>query len=1170
LDEQSEAKEAFYYQLARSKSRTIPCNCSSSDKTEPPYPTLLLPGKTRPPGTSISPQNPSPSPLLRQNYSHSETWSYPAVYPDATIRMGIHPINGPPEPSGQTEDMLYQPFKSETTTASPAGSCNTIPDILLASIHPGTFPSGRDFFYATHTLPELYAGVPENTAAILFFQGSHPANSSGAQQTIDLTCPDDISTYTDINTCESYISGNLDPLFDEETVVRLTWEMTGATEDASPPQGIHRLESHTFSEGHTTVTYTATASDGSTATCSFSVTISDNQVPRLENMPPDITVAAAPGECFATVFWMEPTATDNCTPAYLMRKESNYRPGDVFPVGATRVYYTAYDAMGNESTVEWFTVTVEDRQPPVLTLPPDLTVQCGDPLPAPWTTLQQLTAAGGSATDNCTLNETSFRLHTETPSSTVCPYALTRIYLITDASGNFATAEHRIMVEGEGPGVEAATQQELGLKSGMATFTAIQSGPWSDTDTWGGSGPPTASDDVIIPTGITVTANDITIDGSGSITLEDGAALEVAGNWTNNGSFSAGTNSTVTFTGTSDATISGNSPTTFNQFILDKGTDVTSELEINSVGTVSFGNYTFTSGLLVLTTGTYTLGSNFDLVKATGIHVNGATLNTGDFSIGNQGLIKISAGTANFGNSTGNSIETSVDGAFVVTGGTVNIAGRLHNSAGGTLVTGINSGIEITGGTINLSTVGNGLSSTGALNVTAQGAFRFTGGTITIENANTTTGTVLDIGIADVLGDGTKTITNGVFQLGAGSASGETFVISSLIPLTNIETANNANIVLSNDLEITNQLALNGTSRFILNGFAAKLPVASFSSYIFYGEGILDPITIDFTGGTFSGATLEVKVVEAVHPNNQNSNYYLEKHWNIQTTGITNPQYDVDATFLASDIANSATNLIAANYSSSTWNEIAGATIGGNSVSFGSTSTNLSFSVLEEPTVTITNLDPEEICDGNSVQLATTATGDPVLTYFWSSSPSTTIDQIPSPTVSPPANPSNSVTNYTYTVTVTDGNGFTASDDITITVNPLPNRQVMLLSVMTAQLTPVRPVLELVNLLFGTMQPREEVLLLHRQAPIRALTQPTLLPELMQRVVRVQPAHWLRLPSIRYLQLLRQVMLLSVMTAQLTPVRPVLELVNLLFGTMQPRTFGYQSGHIYSLCCCQN
>ena len=82
---------------------------------------------------------------------------------------------------------------------------------------------------------------------------------------------------------------------------------------------------------------------------------------------------------------------------------------------------------------------------------------------------------------------------------------------------------------------------------------------------------------------------------------------------------------------------------------------------------------------------------------------------------------------------------------------------------------------------------------------------------------------------------------------------------------------------------------------------------------------------------------------------------------------------------------------------------------------------NITINVNPAPTVNAGT--DQSICFGNSATL--TATGGP--SYLWSSGASTA-----STTVSPSAN-------TTYTVTVTNGFGCDASDNVVVTVNPLPN-----------------------------------------------------------------------------------------------------------------------------------
>src|SRR5204862_67510 len=116
-----------------------------------------------------------------------------------------------------------------------------------------------------------------------------------------------------------------------------------------------------FAVGPTTVTSTATNSSGNTATCTFTVTVLDNQPPQI-TCPANLTVNAAPGACSSSVTFTV-GATDNC-PGVTM--SSSPASGSSFPVGTTTVTSTATDAHGNSATCS-FTVTVTDAQPPVIT-----------------------------------------------------------------------------------------------------------------------------------------------------------------------------------------------------------------------------------------------------------------------------------------------------------------------------------------------------------------------------------------------------------------------------------------------------------------------------------------------------------------------------------------------------------------------------------------------------------------------------------------------------------------------------------------------------------------------------------------------------------------------------------------------------------------------------------
>src|SRR5690606_19830687 len=120
-----------------------------------------------------------------------------------------------------------------------------------------------------------------------------------------------------------------------------------------------------FAVGVYNVTYTATDGSGNMATCTFVITVIDDEDPIITGCPSNITVGNDPGECGADVPWSPPTASDNCPGVTLT---TTHAPGSFFPKGTTTVLYTATDAYGNTATCS-FTVTVNDTELPTITCP---------------------------------------------------------------------------------------------------------------------------------------------------------------------------------------------------------------------------------------------------------------------------------------------------------------------------------------------------------------------------------------------------------------------------------------------------------------------------------------------------------------------------------------------------------------------------------------------------------------------------------------------------------------------------------------------------------------------------------------------------------------------------------------------------------------------------------
>ena len=125
--------------------------------------------------------------------------------------------------------------------------------------------------------------------------------------------------------------------------------ITGAS--CTPPSG------STFNVGVTPVNCTISDGLGGTTTCTFQVTVTDNQPPTI-TCPPDMLVGTAvtPSLCGAVVNFTA-TASDNCPGVAVSCSPAS---GSTFPLGMTTVTCTATDASLNPPASCSFKVTVVD------------------------------------------------------------------------------------------------------------------------------------------------------------------------------------------------------------------------------------------------------------------------------------------------------------------------------------------------------------------------------------------------------------------------------------------------------------------------------------------------------------------------------------------------------------------------------------------------------------------------------------------------------------------------------------------------------------------------------------------------------------------------------------------------------------------------------------------
>jgi hypothetical protein len=144
---------------------------------------------------------------------------------------------------------------------------------------------------------------------------------------------------------------------------------TSIAQTAGPVSG------STFPIGITTITYTATDAALNTFSSSFTVTITDNEIPIITSNGNKI-VNNDTNKCGATVI-VSATATDNCSvDSPLGIRSDNLALNADFPVGTTTITWNVTDYNGNIATTITQTVRVIDNTPPTITSLPALLANC--------------------------------------------------------------------------------------------------------------------------------------------------------------------------------------------------------------------------------------------------------------------------------------------------------------------------------------------------------------------------------------------------------------------------------------------------------------------------------------------------------------------------------------------------------------------------------------------------------------------------------------------------------------------------------------------------------------------------------------------------------------------------------------------------------------------------
>ncbi|MCK9423588.1 MAG: HYR domain-containing protein, partial [Bacteroidales bacterium] len=230
------------------------------------------------------------------------------------------------------------------------------------------------------------AQLPKGSTAITWTATDATGNTANCPITVvvadnqlpTITCPSNITVSNDLDNCSASVVVLNPVTADNCAVTKLTWTMTGATSASSPLTGINYVGTHTFNIGITTITYIVYDEANNTATCSFTVTVNDTQLPAItcpSGSPFNRNTDA--GMCHYTVQGTEfdPAFSDNCSGTTIINSFNGTATlaNAQLPKGSTVITWTAIDATGNTANCS-ITVVVADNQLPTITCPSNITV----------------------------------------------------------------------------------------------------------------------------------------------------------------------------------------------------------------------------------------------------------------------------------------------------------------------------------------------------------------------------------------------------------------------------------------------------------------------------------------------------------------------------------------------------------------------------------------------------------------------------------------------------------------------------------------------------------------------------------------------------------------------------------------------------------------------------
>jgi len=278
------------------------------------------------------------------------------------------------------------------------------------------------------------------------------------------SCPANVARSTDPGQCSATVS-YATPIATDNCGVASVILQSGA----------NTASGSTFAKGVTTVVWKATDTatpTSNTATCSFTVTVNDTELPNL-SCPLSQTIGSTPMLCTGVATFATPAGSDNCPlPPGAVTQTSGPASGSAFPKGATTVVFKVTDGAGLTKTCT-FKITVNDTENPVVVCPSSQSKSADAGL---CTAIASYTTP--TATDNCMPAPTLVRVSGPASGSAFQMGTTTCVWRAVDGAMRSSTCSFTVTVmDTQLPGISCPANQSVTAAAGECSATFYYSNP---------------------------------------------------------------------------------------------------------------------------------------------------------------------------------------------------------------------------------------------------------------------------------------------------------------------------------------------------------------------------------------------------------------------------------------------------------------------------------------------------------------------------------------------------------------------------------------------------------------------------------------------------------------------------------------------------------------------